>query len=242
MNLVIDQGNTFAKIAIFDNDKLIHVWQHTTINIALLEDLTRNYPIDRAILSTVKEIRSEIVAFLRSTLGLFIELNHQTALPFQIAYKTPATLGRDRIAAVAGVFENNRGKNCLVIDAGTAITYDFIDSHGTYHGGNISPGIEMRFKALHYFTGKLPEVQPEGEIPTLGFNTDTAIRSGVMQGVFYEANGYIQDLRKKHPDLLVFLTGGSVKYFEDRIKSPIFADNNIVLKGLNCIIKYNAKL
>lgn len=242
MNLVIDQGNTFAKIAIFDNDKLIHVQQYATMNIALLEEFTRNYPIDCAILSTVKDIDSGILSFLRASIRLFIELNHKTELPFQIAYKTPATLGRDRIAAVAGVFENNKGKNCLVIDAGTAITYDFIDSDGIYHGGNISPGIEMRFKALHHFTGKLPEVQPEGEIPALGFNTDTAIRSGVMQGIFYEVNGYIQDLRDKYPDLLVFLTGGSVKYFEDRVKSPIFADNNIVLNGLNCIIKYNAKL
>lgn len=242
MNLVIDQGNTFAKIAIFDNDKLIHMQQYTTIGIDLFEDYTRRYPIVCAIVSTVKDIDSGILRFLETTIKLVIELNHETKLPFQIAYKTPATLGRDRIAAVAGVFENNKGKNCLIIDAGTAITYDFIDSDGIYHGGNIAPGIDMRFKALHYFTGKLPEVQPKGDIPMLGYNTETAIRSGVMQGVFYEVNGYIQDLRHKYPDLLVFLTGGSVKYFEDRIKSPIFADNNIVLKGLNCIIKYNAKL
>lgn len=242
MNLVIDQGNTLAKIAIFGNDELIHVQQYTTIGIALLEEYTQKFPIDCAILSTVKDIDSGILGFLKANIQFVIELNHETSLPFQIAYKTPATLGRDRIAAVAGVFENNKGRNCLVIDAGTAITYDFIDSDGIYHGGNISPGIEIRFRALHQFTGKLPQIQPEGEIPMLGFNTETAIRAGVMQGIFYEVNGYIQELQDKYPDLLVFLTGGSTKYFEDRVKSPIFADNNIVLKGLNCIIKYNAKL
>ncbi|MGL5318500.1 MAG: type III pantothenate kinase [Bacteroidales bacterium] len=242
MNLVIDQGNTFAKIGIFDNDIVIHVQQYSAIETALLENLVSQFSIDCAILSTVKDIDPEILCFLRTHIQYFIELNHETALPFRIAYKTPHTLGRDRIAAVAGVFENNKGKNCLVIDAGTAITYDFIDSDGIYHGGNISPGIEMRFRALHQFTGKLPKIEPEGDLPVLGYNTETAIRSGVMQGVFYEVNGYIHELQGKYPDLLVFLTGGSIKYFEDRVKSTIFADNNIVLKGLNCIINYNAKL
>lgn len=242
MNLVIDQGNTFAKIAIFDTDKLIHVQQYKEISISQIEAYLKQYTIECGILSSVKDINQEILTFLKSRILHFIELNHETQLPFQIAYKTPETLGRDRIAAVAGVFENNKGKNCLVIDAGTAITYDFIDASGIYRGGNISPGIDMRFKALHHFTGKLPLINPEGDIPRLGYNTDTAIRSGVMEGIFYEINGYIQDLQHKYPDLLVFLTGGSVKYFEDRVKSPIFADNNIVLKGLNCIIKYNAKL
>ncbi|MGL5786178.1 MAG: type III pantothenate kinase [Bacteroidales bacterium] len=242
MNLVIDQGNTFTKIAIFDTAGLIHVQQYTEINISLIQQYLNEYTIKSGILASVKDIDQEVLLFLHSKIHHFIEMDQNTELPFTIAYKTPETLGRDRVAAVAGVFENNKGKNCLVIDAGTAITYDFLDASGVYQGGNIAPGLDMRLKALHHFTGKLPLVTPDGDLPFLGYNTDTAIRSGVMQGIFYEINGYIQDLQHKYPDLLVFLTGGSIKYFEDRVKSSIFADNNIVLKGLNCIIKYNAKL
>jgi type III pantothenate kinase len=129
-----------------------------------------------------------------------------------------------------------------VIDAGTCITYDFIDGQGNYHGGNISPGMEMRFQALHAFTSKLPVVSAEGELPSFGQSTETAIRSGVIRGIEYEISGHIGQLEKKYSRLLVFLTGGNEFSFETNLKSSIFADVFLVLKGLNRILEYNETL
>ncbi|MDR2860026.1 MAG: type III pantothenate kinase, partial [Mediterranea sp.] len=126
-----------------------------------------------------------------------------------------------------------------VIDAGTAITYEFIDAKGQYHGGNISPGMQMRFKALHHYTERLPLIQSDGDAPPVGVSTETAIRSGVLKGIEYEMMGYITKFRDKYPDLLVFLTGGDAFSFDTRVKSIIFADKFLVLKGLNRILNYN---
>lgn len=242
MNLIIDQGNSFAKIAVFDNDSLISIIQAEELQESLLETLLHQYSIKRGILSSVKDIDERLVEYLHSKISDFSVLSHETSLPFEIVYKTPATLGRDRIAAIAGAFSIHPNRNCLVIDAGTAVTYDFINDKGVYVGGNIAPGIDLRFRSLHQFTGKLPLVSGEGDVPFLGYDTQTAIRSGIIRGLTYEIEGYISEIQDSYPDLLIFLTGGSGKYFEDRLKYPIFADNNIVLKGLNSIIEYNAKL
>lgn len=242
MNLIIDQGNSFAKIAVFDEESIIAMYQTEGVQESFIETLRHQYSIQRGILSTVKEIDTDLVEYLHDKISDFSILSHETPLPFQIAYKTPETLGRDRIAAIAGAYSIYPNRNCLVIDAGTAVTYDFINDKGIYLGGNIAPGIDLRFKSLNQFTGKLPLVSVEGEIPFLGYNTQTAIRAGVIQGLAYEMGGYIAELQERYSDLLIFLTGGSGKYFEDRLKYPIFADNNIVLKGLNSIIEYNAKL
>ncbi|MGL5227831.1 MAG: type III pantothenate kinase [Bacteroidales bacterium] len=242
MNLIIDQGNSFVKIAVFDKDSILAVYQKEELQKSFIDTLRHQYSIQRGILSTVKEIDKDLVEYLHHKIAEFRILSHETRLPFRIAYKTPETLGRDRIAAIAGAYSVYPNRNCLVIDAGTAVTYDFINDKGIYLGGNIAPGIDLRFRSLSQFTGKLPLVSVEGEIPLLGDNTQTAIRSGVIQGLTYEMEGYIAELQDRYSDLLIFLTGGSGKYFEDRLKYPIFADNNIVLKGLNSIIEYNAKL
>ncbi|KAA6311537.1 Type III pantothenate kinase, partial [termite gut metagenome] len=131
------------------------------------------------------------------------------------------------------------GRDILVIDAGTAITYEFIDAAGQYHGGNISPGLQMRFKALHQYAGRLPLVQPEGEMPPIGESTETAIRCGILKGIEYEITGYITNFRSKYPNLLVFLTGGDNFSFDTKVKNSIFADKFLVLKGLNRILNYN---
>jgi type III pantothenate kinase len=148
----------------------------------------------------------------------------------------------DRLAAVIAANHLKPGKDLLVIDAGTCITYDFIDKDGRYHGGNISPGMQMRFKALNYFTNKLPLVASQGEIEFHGQTTETAIRSGVIYGIEHEISGYILQLQKNYPDLLVFLTGGDDFSFDTKLKSVIFADRFLVLKGLNRILEYNDKI
>ncbi|MCD8193274.1 MAG: type III pantothenate kinase, partial [Tannerellaceae bacterium] len=158
-----------------------------------------------------------------------------------VRYQTPHTLGKDRLAAAVGANYLQPGKDLLIIDAGTAITYEVVEAAGIYTGGNISPGMTTRFRALNHFTEKLPLVAEKEDIPPIGYNTETAIQAGVVNGIIYEMDGYINDLRVKYPGLLVFLTGGHSFYFERRLKNSIFADINLVMTGLNRILEYNVE-
>ena len=260
MNLVLDIGNTFAKLALFDNQKLQAIYrvrsssngQDTSderdehLSSASLSEKLQyvldNYLISRAILATVKEL-DEATSLLLSTVSFpLITLSSNTPLPIGISYKTPHTLGADRLAAAVGAYTLAPGKDLLVIDAGTAITYDFVSHEGIYNGGNIAPGMYMRLKALHEFTGKLPFVTADGATPFIGEDTETAIRSGVIWGILHEIKGYIANYREKHPNLLVFLTGGDAKRFVTPQESCIFADDFLVLKGLNAILSFNSTL
>lgn len=152
---------------------------------------------------------------------------------------TPETLGKDRLAAVIAASNIFPGSDLLVIDAGTAITYDFINKDREYHGGSISPGINMRFKALNTFTGRLPLIDPEPFDQLIGLNTHEAILSGVMNGARYEMNGIIEDYQLKFPHLKTILTGGDAIYFDKKLKSNIFVSSNLVILGLKLILKYN---
>ena len=178
---------------------------------------------------------------MRKRLRHFIYLDERVALPVKIGYETPETLGKDRLAAVVGATYLRPGRNILIIDAGTAITYELVEASGLYKGGNISPGMTTRFRALHQFTSRLPLVMETEEIPLVGTSTGMAIRAGVVNGIVYEMDGYIDTLKAKYPDLLVFLTGGHSFYFERRLKNSIFADINLVLIGLNRILEYNVE-
>ena len=171
----------------------------------------------------------------------FYFLDADTPLPVKIEYGTPETLGRDRIAGVVGAFYEKPDCNVLIIDAGTAITYDLLLKPGIFAGGNIAPGVKMRLKALHHFTGKLPLIEKIGDFPLMGTNTETAIRAGVIQGILFEIEGYIRKLKTVYPDLFIFLTGGDAFLLAEKLKTPIFVDKNIVLKGLNRILYYNAE-
>ncbi len=242
MNLIIDIGNTTAKLAIFDKDELIEVFRSPNDTLDCLPMLCTRYPLRRGILSSVISLSETVRQQLEALPFRVIKLDYKTPVPIINLYKSPQTLGMDRLAAVVGAHTLKPGCDALVIDAGTCITYDFIDASGRYHGGNISPGRAMRFKALHTFTGKLPEVEAEGELPAYGQTTETAIRVGVIQGIEYEMDGYITRLRKNYPSLLVFLTGGDEISFDSKLKSSIFADRFLVLKGLNRILSYNDEL
>ena len=172
-----------------------------------------------------------------------IVLDNRTPLPIYNHYSTPQTLGADRLAAVVGAYYEaplltGEHAPALVIDLGTAITYDFITSDGHYLGGNISPGMDMRFRALHTFTDRLPLVDPHGEHPSIGHSTDTAIRCGILDGIRYEIEGTIRQFLVKYPQLLIFLTGGDAIDFEETPKNRIFADKFLVAKGLNYILQY----
>ncbi len=242
MNLIIDIGNTTAKLAVFDKDELIEVFRSPNDSLDCLPMLCTRYPLERGIASAVIPLSEAIRQQLRALPFHVVKLDYRTPVPVTNLYKSPQTLGMDRLAAVIGAHALKPGHDALVIDAGTCITYDFIDAAGRYHGGNISPGLQMRFKALHTFTGKLPQVEAEGELPLYGQTTETAIRAGVIRGMEYEIDGYITRLRKNYPSLLVFLTGGDEISFDSKLKSGIFADRFLVLKGLNRILSYNDEL
>ncbi len=241
MNIIIEQGNTLTKIGLFDNGRLISVFKYEDFNVATVALLFQEYNLINGIMSTVTEIEQELLSFLEGRLKKFLFLNEHISIPINIQYQTPETLGKDRIAAIVGANFLEPGKNILVIDAGTAITYEVIESSGTYLGGNISPGMTTRFRALNHFTKKLPLVLESEEIPFIGVSTITAIQSGVVNGICFEMDGYISNLRLKYPDLLVFLTGGHTNYFARRLKNTIFANINLVLVGLNRILEYNVE-
>ena len=207
-----------------------------------LSELFGRYALTRGILSTVIDLDEEVVSFLRARLRHFIVFDESTALPIRVGYETPATLGRDRLAAVVGATFLRPGRDLLVIDAGTAITYELVEASGLYVGGNISPGMTTRFRALNQFTRRLPLVSETEEVPLIGRSTEGAIRAGVVNGIVFEMDGYIERLRKKYPSLFVFLTGGHSFYFERRLKNSIFADINLVLTGLNRILEYNVEV
>ena len=241
MNLVIDIGNTVAKLAVFDGDEIVEVIRGSNHSLDLLPVLYKKYPIEKGIIGSVITLSKTIRRQLKEAKYNIRELDYKTPTPIKNLYKTPETLGMDRLAAVVGANHIQPGRNLLVIDAGTAITYEFIDAEGQYRGGNISPGIYTRFKTLNACCDKLPLIDNEGESPTFGYNTETAIRSGVLKGMEFEILGYIEYMRKKYPDLLVFLTGGDNFSFDTNLKSIIFADRFLVLKGLNRILEYNVE-
>lgn len=239
MNLCIDQGNTRTKLALFKKDMLVSQTLIDEKDFAAWEAVFTHNSIQNCILSSVRNINPSLIDFLSKRCSAFIKLNQHTNLPIQNCYETPETLGKDRLAAIIGAWSIMPNKASLVVDAGTAITYDFVTADGRYLGGNIAPGLSMRFKALHEYTEKLPLINAEGEHPVLGKNTEQAIRSGVLNGMIYEIEGYISSLQEEHPELNIFFTGGDTFFFENKLKNTIFANQNLVFIGLNRIIKHN---
>ncbi|MDR0996008.1 MAG: type III pantothenate kinase [Tannerella sp.] len=244
MNLLIEQGNSATKLAVCEGDHPMLVEAHKRFSPLELEPLFARYGLTRGILSSVVGINEEMADWLRQRLPFFLILEADTPLPppLRIGYRTPVTLGKDRLAAVAGAIAQQPGRDILVIDAGTAITYDLVEASGFYRGGNISPGMSTRFRALHQFTSALPLVEAAPAPPLLGDSTLSAIQAGVAQGIRYEMDGYIRELRESYPDLFIFLTGGHSFYFENKLKNATFADANLVLKGLNRILEYNVEI
>jgi pantothenate kinase, type III len=239
MNLCIDQGNTRTKIGIFDRDKLVEFRIFEEFGMNEMAEINSAYLIDACIFSSVVVNDEFFLDQLRFHWPGMIVLSHETPVPIQNRYATPETLGKDRLAVVVGASYLKSDTDLLVIDAGTAITYDFIDANRVYWGGNIAPGIDLRLRSLHEFTQKLPLVVPKVDIPFLGTDTESAIISGVIYGVVSEIDGYINHLKIKYPKLSVFLTGGSIFYFDRKLKNAIFAERNLVLIGLNRILQYN---
>lgn len=241
MNLCIDQGNSSTKVGIFDQNELVACFSYKIIEKEDLFILFDKFFIDKCILSSVIFKNTTLLAELKSRTELFIELSHRTSIPIDNQYRTPETLGKDRLAAVIGAVYLKPNTDILVVDAGTAITYDFIDANQVYWGGNIAAGLNIRLRSLHEFTQKLPLIEAMNESPLLGNDTQSAIISGALHGIVFEIDGYINALKIKYPQLSIFLTGGSTFYFDTKLKNAIFAERNLVLIGLNRILQYNVQ-
>jgi len=241
MNLIIDIGNTTTKLAVYSGREKVSASMISDLSCEDLEKWLSAYKIDKAIVSSVKKlppfIRDLIFANLSPSSAFM--LSHESNLPFRLEYETPETLGTDRIASVAGAFSLFPDSEILIIDAGTAITFDFL-SAGTYKGGNISPGLSIRLKALNKFTSKLPLISLSDNFTSPGRNTTDAIAAGVVTGVKYEINEYIRTFEKKGADLKIILTGGDSKYLKEKINHQFIYMPDIVIDGLNYILEYNA--
>lgn len=239
MNLVIDIGNTRIKAGLFKSRELIR--KESFLNLSELKNFIISTQGDHILVSSVNHDPAEILSWSAST-GKKISLTSSLPLPVHINYETPHTLGVDRLAAVCGAQELFPAKNCLIIDAGTCINYELLDAQGVYHGGAISPGISMRFEAMHTFTARLPLVKAKDDIGLTGNTTESCLQSGVMNGVLEEVKGFINQYQNLYTDLTVIMCGGDHPFFENRLKPAIFVAPELVLIGLNRILRYHVEL
>lgn len=243
MNLVIDEGNTLCKCAWFDKDQ-IHEEALLDVDKVFSRDFWKKIKAEHVLLSTVKRNRKEFYNWLGNLANENIQfLDYESNLPLKLRYKTPKTLGNDRIAGAVAANAEFPGQHVLVIDAGTCITYDYVSANNEFYGGGISPGVYMRFKALNQFTARLPLIEKFSDSEELiGNSTEESIKSGVINGIKAEVEGIIKRYREKFPETKVIITGGDAYLFETKPKNNIFAQPNLVLRGLNKILLHNASL
>jgi type III pantothenate kinase len=240
MNLIVDIGNSSTKLSVYDRKNRIFVSRISELSCEELEKELSGFKIKKAIISSVRILPPFIIDLLSANIPYVHILTHKSKLPFKIEYETPETLGSDRIAAVAGAYNSFKGENVLVLDAGTAITFDFLIGN-RYMGGNISPGIDMRFKALNKFTDKLPLLEKSSGFSFPGRNTNDAILAGVIRGVTFEINEYIRTFKKDRNKTKIIITGGDSGFIKENIFHKAYYMPDIVIDGLNYILEYNAK-
>ncbi|MCW5515131.1 type III pantothenate kinase [Muriicola sp. Z0-33] len=242
MNLIIDVGNTLLKIAVFDKSRMIFIEKKAINDFPeSVKTLLHKYPnIKRAIVSNVGQLKKKDLDVLTIFCDVH-QLSHKSRVPFKNYYATANTLGVDRIALATAAFYFNPNGNTLVIDAGSCITYDIINDSGEYLGGAISPGMDMRYKALHNQTSRLPLLQSSDLLDLIGNSTEGSIHSGVVNGICQEIDGIINQYKSRFEDLTVILTGGDAQFLSKRLKNTIFAHSNFLLEGLNYLLEYNKR-
>lgn len=240
MNLIVDIGNTKIKAAVFEQDTLVDKeiisydnWQES------IETILKKYAtIQNIVVSSVSKIEKDSFDFLKSDYKLFF-VSRDMKFPFENRYETPHTLGIDRMVLASGAVLHFPKTNRLVIDAGTCVTYDFIDANDNYLGGVISPGIRLRYEALNNYTAKLPLLSKEEPQKTIGNSTNQSIHSGVINGLTHEIEGFINSYSEKHSNFIIILTGGDADFLAKRLKNTIFANSNFLLESLNQTFQYN---
>tara|TARA_R110002050_G_scaffold204522_4_gene340097 strand:+ start:99 stop:824 length:726 start_codon:yes stop_codon:yes gene_type:complete len=240
MNLVIDAGNSLIKISVFrENKELFHEQFEISQFMVRIKSIFKKFSsISNAIVSSVGTLDKKDIAVITLFCKVH-QVSYKTKTPFKNSYATPETLGVDRIALATAAFYQNPNGNTLIIDAGTCITYDMVNDYGEYLGGAISPGLAMRYKALHHQTSKLPLLSATEIIDFIGNSTNTSIHSGVVNGISTEINGVINQYNERFKDLTVILTGGDALFLSKRTKNTIFANPKFLLEGLNYLLEYN---
>ena len=244
MNLCIDQGNSRTKVALFrENGSIAKHFIYKHFASAEVEQLCQLYTIEDSIISSVVNIEPAVVNALTKHSRHFVLFDHNTPLPVKNQYATPATLGQDRLAASVGANAIYPNENILIIDAGSAITYDFVSEDGSFVGGNIAPGLKMRFTILQRMTKKLPLVEAEENeiLPLFGRNTRDAIAAGVIRGIVFEVKGYMRDLQEQIPHYKTIITGGNAPFILHGLQADVRFERHLVLKGLNQILLYNTQ-
>ncbi len=239
MRLVIDIGNTFVKAAVYEDSTLLERFSFKAdVFQNGFKKIRDSYPncLDW-ILASVGLVSAEQLAQFFPDVRIHT-LDRQTKFPYINAYKTPDTLGIDRMILASGAVLKFPDQARLIIDAGTCITYDFIDAQNVYHGGAISPGVRMRYQALHHFTAKLPLLEASETKEFIGNSTAASIHAGVVMGVVHEMDGFINQYRLAHENIIIILTGGDTDFLAKRLKNTIFAHSNFLLESLNQTFQY----
>ena len=237
-NLIIDEGNTLCKIAVMDKSEVLFEESAPDFDLAKVVELKGRFSIDKAIVASTRGGAERICEQLRSKIYRVLHFSSLTEVPIEIEYSSRQTLGADRIAAAVGVVCEMGVKDALIIDMGSAITYDIIEN-GVFKGGNISLGVAMRFRALHEFTASLPLCKATEPTVAFGSTTQEAIEQGVMQGVLHEIEGYVERVLAENEKKSIIFCGGDAESFVNRIKSAIFAPRKLMFTGLNRILEYN---
>lgn len=239
MVLTVDVGNTRIKGAVFEGDNTIEllVFYKEELQKKIATILKKHKEITHLVVATVGNVDKNLFLSFQKEIEVWF-VSHEDAFPFTNNYTTPKTLGIDRMVLAAGATLKFSRQNRLIIDAGTCVTYDFVDQNDVYHGGAISPGLRLRYESLHSFTEKLPLLTVENPKGFIGDSTAQAIHSGVVNGLVHEINGFVDEYQAKYSNFIIILTGGDTDFLAKRLKNTIFANSNFLLESLNQIFQY----
>jgi len=241
MNLILDFGNTKIKAAVFEQDKLVekNILDYLDWKKEIQKILQNYLYIKNLVVSSVSKVEKNDFDFINQSKTSLFFIDKTIKFPFNNLYSTPHTLGIDRLILVTGASIQFPYKNKLIIDAGTCITYDFLDNQNNYFGGAISPGLNMRYQALNNYTAKLPLLNLEMPESIIGNSTNQSIHSGVVNGVLFEIDGVINSYSEKYENFIIILTGGDTEFLSKRLKNTIFANSNFLLESLNQSFQFN---
>lgn len=240
MNFIINSGNTTTELAVFSGQELRSKEVFLTKNTEQIKHTINNQDAKKVMVSSTSSLPKKIVNAIEKKEEVYF-MNHSLMLPFEVSYQSPESLGADRLAAVAGAWSMKKNTDLLVITAGTCITYNILTSEHVFMGGSISPGIDMRYQAMHHYTANLPLIQNESFDELIGRSTKESLLSGVRNGIVAELDGIISQYKLLYPTIEVLICGGSASFFERRTKNRIFAHQNLELFGLNELLNYNCR-
>ena len=242
MILTIDVGNTRIKGAVFEGSMLIEtfVFEKLALEKSIQNIIIKYKKLTHLVVSSVSDVEKQSFIGLKQALNIHF-VSHNDPFPFVNKYQTPTTLGIDRMVLASGATLRYPSQNRLVIDAGTCVTYDFIDEEDTYLGGAISPGLSLRYESMHNFTAKLPLLTLQSPENFIGNSTSESIHAGVVHGSIYEIDSFITQYKEKYSNFIIILTGGDTEFLAKRLKNTIFANSNFLLESLNQIFQYKIK-